>query len=251
MIPNLWSVQDTSQTSSPISVPWRRSRHSSQVRRNNLELNSLKAFTFVRNACQGSAVHSKHCRNPFGNTQHVILYDGVKQVEARCHLASGFRHSGYFSLAAASSPTFSLFSFLNTAAGFLTTTSSALVAKLISPSPRCCSPSILSPSSSSCCRSAGTPSSSAAAGSHTNSTTPTFPSLHPISFSQVSTSKASNPCHIPASRQPHFFPSNANFSLFYKVSHFPYSIPFHPLSSYPISSHPCHLLHPFSLHHIS
>lgn len=46
MIPNLWSVQDTSQTSSPISVPWRRSRHSSQVRRNNLELNSLRAFVY-------------------------------------------------------------------------------------------------------------------------------------------------------------------------------------------------------------
>ena len=31
VIRNLSLVQDTSQTSSPISVPWRRSRHSSQV----------------------------------------------------------------------------------------------------------------------------------------------------------------------------------------------------------------------------
>jgi len=57
VIRNLWSVQDTSQTSSPISVPWRRSRHSSQVRRNNLELNSfLRAFTFVCNALYVKAV---------------------------------------------------------------------------------------------------------------------------------------------------------------------------------------------------
>ena len=43
----------------------------------------LEAFTFVCNALYVKvfSVHSKHCRNPFGNTQHVILYVGVKQVE--------------------------------------------------------------------------------------------------------------------------------------------------------------------------
>ena len=43
--------------------------------RTNLELNSyLKLLTFLSATpflCQGGAVHSKHCRNPFGNTQHM------------------------------------------------------------------------------------------------------------------------------------------------------------------------------------
>ena len=44
-------------------------------------LEGVVHFRLQRPLCQGSPVHSKHCRNPFGNTQHVILYDGVKQVE--------------------------------------------------------------------------------------------------------------------------------------------------------------------------
>ena len=45
-------------------------------------------FCLQRPLCQGSAVHSKHCRNPFGNTQHVILYDGsVKQLEEERRIA--------------------------------------------------------------------------------------------------------------------------------------------------------------------
>ena len=70
--------------------------------RTNLELNSyLKLLTFLSATpflCQGGALHSKHCRNPFGNTQHMwsCITTSDKLVwKGRRHLAkSKFRHRG-------------------------------------------------------------------------------------------------------------------------------------------------------------